>query len=74
MGKRGRPRKEGVRHVFRVTFTLWEGEDDDLIAFFLGLSPGQYATAIKQALRAGGILLTDPDEDEDDFDLDDFLA
>lgn len=72
--RRGRPKKEGKRYVFRLTLTLWEGEDDDLIAFFEALQPGQRAPALKQALRAGGITLQDAvEDDDDDLDLDAFL-
>jgi len=75
MSRRGRPRKPGKAHVFRLTLTLREGEDDDLLPFFLGLQPGQYARAIKQALRAGGVVgqVVD-DEDDDDLDFDGLLA
>ena len=31
---RGRKPKQGVRHKYEIKLYLWEGEDDDLIAFF----------------------------------------
>ena len=77
---RGRKPKEGVRHKFEIKLYLWEGEDDDLLAFFDGLPSRKRAAGIRMALRSGGALAdlspTDlSDEDDDmDFNLDDFLS
>ena len=78
---RGRKKKQGVRHTYRVSLLLWEGEDDDLIAFLDGLPSGKRSAGIKLALRSGGALADlqsvdlDDDEEEDvDFDMNDFLA
>jgi hypothetical protein len=77
---RGRKPKEGVRHKFEIKLYLWEGEDDDLLAFFEGLPSRKRAAGIRMALRSGGALAdlssTDmSDEDDDmDFNLDDFLS
>ena len=74
---RGRKKKPGVRHRYRVTLLLWEGEDDDLIAFLESLPERKRAAGVKTALRNGGALAetlsADPEEDDDlDFDLDAF--
>ena len=77
---RGRKPKEGVRHKFEIKLYLWEGEDDDLLAFFESLPSRKRAAGIRMALRSGGALAdlssTDmSDEDDDmDFNLDDFLS
>jgi len=77
--KRGRKPKKGVCHKFEVKFYLWEGEDDDLIAFLDTLPSGKRSAGLKMALRSGGALTdlqsTDQDDEEDDmdFDLDHFL-
>jgi hypothetical protein len=77
--KRGPKKKEGVRKRYDIRLYLWEGEDDDLIAFLDGLPSRQRPSGLKLALRSGGALAnlqsTDLEEDEGDmdFDLDDFL-
>lgn len=74
--RRGRPPRRGVRHHIRLTLVLWEGEDDDLLAFFAGIPPGGRAAAVKQALRGFETLQAPsaPGEDEDDdLDLEEFL-
>ena len=76
---RGRKKKDGKRTIIQFKLYLWDGEDDDLLAFFEGLPPRQRSAAIKLALRSGSALsdlqsvdLND-DEEEMDFNLDDFL-
>ena len=75
----GRKPKTGNRHRYRVTLLLWEGEDEDLIAFFESLPKRKRAAGIKLALRSGGALAdlhaTDLDDEDDDldFDLNDFI-
>ncbi len=77
---RGRKPKEGVCHTYELKLYLWEGEDDDLIAFFEGLPNRKRAAGTRMALRSGGALVdlkaNDLDEEDDDmdFDLDDFLS
>lgn len=67
---RGRPKLEcQVKHI-RVTFSLREGEDDDLLMFFTGIPNGRRAAALKIALRAGGIsLFGEMPKANDDLDL-----
>jgi hypothetical protein len=76
---RGRTPKQGVRHKYEIKLYLWEGEDDDLIAFFNGLPDRKRAAGVRMALRNGDALVdlqtADLDDDEDmDFDLNDFLS
>ena len=77
---RGRKKRDGERRQYEVKLYLWEGEDDDLIAFLEGLPPRKRAAGIKLALRSGGALADlqsadlEEDDDEMDFDLDDFLS
>ncbi len=42
---RGRPRRTGVQHVYNLKLYLWEGEDDDLIAFLEGIPPRRRAAS-----------------------------
>ena len=76
---RGRKPKDGVLKVYDIRLRLWEGEDDDLIAFLESIPNGQRPAGLKMALRSGGSLtdlqpVKHEDDPEDmDFDLDDFL-
>lgn len=75
---RGRKKKNGECTILQFKLYLWEGEDDDLLAFFEGLPPRQRSAAIKMALRNGNALAdlqsVDLDEEDDmDFDLGEFL-
>lgn len=54
---RGRPKLTCQVKQVRVTFSLREGEDDDLLVFFTDIPNGQRAAALKIALRAGGVSL-----------------
>ena len=77
--KRGPKKKEGVRHRYDIRLYLWEGEDDDLIAFLEGIPSRQRPAGLKLALRSGGTLVdqqpNDESEEEDlDFDLENFLS
>ena len=65
----GRSRKTGQLRIYRLTLRLWEGEDDDLIAFLQAIPEGKRASAIKIALRSGRIetLVMDDLADEDDL-------
>ncbi len=77
--KRGPKKKAGVRRRYDIRLYLWEGEDDDLIAFLEGLPSRQRPAGLKLALRSGGALVdqqpNDESEEEDlDFDLENFLS
>jgi hypothetical protein len=74
---RGRPALEGQTWDCQVHLRLRVGEDDDLIAF-LGKIPARRRTsAIKAALRSGGMVLNQADDSNSDDELlsalDDFL-
>ena len=78
--KRGPKKKVGVRRRYDIRLYLWEGEDDDLIAFLEGLPDRQRPAGIKLALRSGGALsdlqssaLKD-EENDMDYDMGAFLA
>ena len=67
---RGRPKLECQVTQVRVTLSLREGEDDDLLMFFLGIPNGRRAAALKSALRAGGFSLSKgASSNTDDLDL-----
>ena len=67
---RGRPKLECQVMQIRVTLSLREGEDDDLLMFFTGIPNGRRASALKMALRAGGTSLMDAmSPPNDDLDL-----
>lgn len=72
---RGRKKKPGVRRTYQIKLYLWEGEDDDLITFLESLQPRKRASGVKFALRNGmtGTVTDNELDDEDDFDLDDFI-
>ena len=65
----GRPRKTGNLSIFRIKLRLWEGEDDDLIAFLQTVPAGKRSAAVKTAMRSGKIetLVIDDLADEDDL-------
>ena len=76
---RGRKKKDGVLKKYDIRLRLWEGEDDDLIAFLENLPDGQRPAGLKLALRSGDALSNlqstkQDDEEEMDFELDDFLS
>jgi hypothetical protein len=68
--KRGRPARASRPLRVQINLRLWPGEDDDLIAFFTAIAPGQRAAALKIALRLGGLPAAQaadlPDDDLDD--------
>ncbi len=77
--KRGPKKKDGVRRRYDIRLYLWEGEDDDLIAFLEGIPSRQRPAGLKLALRSGDALSNlqseIPEEDEDvDFDMEEFLT
>lgn len=52
---RGRPISAIRAWECHIHLRLRPGEDDDLIAFFNTLPPGRRVSAIKSALRSGGM-------------------
>ena len=54
---RGRPKLNCNVRQIRVTLSLRDGEDDDLLLFFTSIPNGRRAAALKSALRAGGFHL-----------------
>lgn len=66
--KRGRPKAEIPSLEFLIHLRLREGEDNDLLAFFNSIPKRRRASAIKSALRAGGMQpssITNLEEDEE---------
>ena len=55
---RGRPKLPYNVIVIRISLTLREGDDDDLIEYFSQLPPGKRAVALRIALRTGASLHT----------------
>lgn len=74
---RGRPISVSSIWECHIHLRLHEGEDDDLIAFLHSLPPRRRTSAIKAALRAGGMQnahITNADlDDELLLAADDFL-
>jgi hypothetical protein len=74
---RGRPVSNTQLWEFQVHLRLRAGEDDDLIAFFRQIPARKRVSAIKSALRSGGMgsaLLPDSISDDELLSsLDDFL-
>ncbi len=66
--RRGRPRRTGEFVEIALHGHLWSGEDDDLLTFFKSIPPRKRWTAVKAALRAGGMQTVKaaelPDDDE----------
>ena len=52
---RGRPKLKCHVSQVRLTLSLREGEDDDLILFFAHLRNGQRSAVVKSTLRIGGV-------------------
>ena len=53
--KMGRPRRDVEPVIHQVKFVLIPGEDDDLIEFFANLPSRGKASAVKTAMRNGGV-------------------
>ncbi len=74
---RGRPAADAKAWEIFIHLRLRVGEDDDLIAFLGKLPPGRRATAIKTALRTGGMTIHISDDSISDDEMldavDDFL-
>jgi len=74
---RGRPISTSPAWECHIHFRLRVGDDDDLIAYLSNLPPRRRASAIKAALRTGGMGpgLVDADSSDDELlaAIDDFL-
>lgn len=69
MTRRGRPPlPEPVIEIY-IHLRLRPGEDDDLLAFFERYPARRRATALKTALRAGGLQTAGSQDAVDDDDL-----
>ncbi len=67
-----RPRKGKVVHHYAIgALHLYDGEDDDLIAFFESLPPRKRRSGLKAALRAGGMQTVRVEDLSDDEELED---
>ena len=63
--KRGRPKLSQKVQVIQVKLRLYDGGDDDLIAFFTHIPPRLRAAMVKRALRSG--MRETPSEKQDDM-------
>lgn len=70
----GRPPLNIKRIRKKITLTLYEGVDDDLIAWFEHIPKGQIANSVKTALRQGGMDYQQEEQIEEDFISDDAFA
>ena len=70
----GRPplKMKRIRKIF--TLTLYEGVDDDLIAWFDSIQKGEIASSVKMALRQGGMSLVQEDETNEELMSDEAFA
>lgn len=55
MARNGRPRLSEPAAVIIIKLRLRAERDDDLLAFFASLPPRRRASAVKLALRTGGL-------------------
>lgn len=72
----GRPTLEELgieRSIVRITLTLYEGEDDDLIDWFDSIPIRKRPKSIKKALRQGGVSIDNEPEEFTEFISDDLL-
>ncbi len=72
----GRPTLEELdvmRLTMRITLTLYEGEDDDLIDWFDSIPIRKRAQSVKTALRQGGVSVDNEPEEFTEFISDDLL-
>ena len=70
----GRPALTMTRIRKHFTLTLYEGIDDDLIAWFDSIQKGEIARSIKTALRQGGMSVVREDETSEELMSDDAFA
>ncbi len=66
---RGRPAAPAKAWEIFIHLRLRVGEDDDLIAFLGSLPPRRRATAIKSALRSGGMTILPADDGVSDAEM-----
>jgi uncharacterized protein with von Willebrand factor type A (vWA) domain len=64
-----RPRLDCEVYPVKLTLSLREGEDDDLIAFFSRIPPRGRAKAVVTALRQGGVAVVDDALDFEDSEI-----
>lgn len=65
-----RPKLDAAVVIVRLSLSLREGEDDDLIAFFASLPERHRARAVTTALRQGGVTAVhDAAESVEEIDL-----
>jgi uncharacterized protein with von Willebrand factor type A (vWA) domain len=64
-----RPPLDCTVHQFKLTLSLREGEDDDLIDFFDRIPPRGRARAVITALRQGGVDVVDDALNYEDDEL-----
>ena len=72
----GRPSLEELevtRFTMRITLTLYEGEDDDLIDWFDSIPFRKRAKSVKTALRQGGASTENEEDSFEEFISDDLL-
>jgi len=70
---RGRPRRRKRPRTYNVKLVLYDGEDDDLIAYLDAAPVRRRAAAVKQAMRSGDIARLDlPDLPGDEEMIDAF--
>ena len=53
--RRGRPRKKGAVHEFRITLRLREGEHDQLIEYLYAAPPRGLAQAVIRSMYSGNL-------------------
>ena len=70
----GRPPLKYKRHRKNIMLTLYEGIDDDLIAWFDSIPTGELALTIKTALRQGGMTVEQEEQISEDLMSDDAFA
>ena len=61
------------RVLIRISLTLHEGEDDDLISWFDSIPRRKRAHSVKVALRQGGMTSKDQQEEFEEFISDELL-
>ena len=66
MNQRGRPRNTVQVWEYHIHLRLRVDQDDDLIKFLKNIPPRRRASALKSALRAGGMQSAGPGNDPED--------
>jgi len=74
MTARGRPTLTNPPTIVQVKLRLYDGEDNDLLAFFGRIPTGHRADAVKAALRSGQIGAVEVADLPSDDDMLDDLA